>query len=86
MVINREKVIRQWEGIIDQIEQGNLRRPITTTLIYDTFAMLKEQEPVKQEPVEPFHICINGEKLRTLITNRYFIFCPYCGRRIKWND
>ena len=39
----------------------------------------------EQEPVEPFHVCIYGKELRTLITNRYFIFCPYCGRRIKWD-
>ena len=45
-MVDREKVIRQWEGIIDQIKQGNLRRHITINLIYDTFDLLKEQEPV----------------------------------------
>ncbi len=45
---DREKVIRQWEGHIDQIKQGNMRRPITTNLIYDTLALLREQKAMEQ--------------------------------------
>ena len=84
---DREKVIRQWEGIIDQIEQGNLRRPITTTLIYDTFALLKAQNPVKPITQDawpnPVKVCGSCGMYITYTAGRPR-YCPNCGCEVKW--
>lgn len=51
----------------------------------DTIAILRELEPVKPKltGIESHYNCGN---CGLPLTNRLFIYCPYCGRRIKWND
>ena len=45
----------------------------------DALALLKEQEAV-----EPHHKC-QGETY-SLITEDHVKFCPWCGRKIKWDN
>ena len=52
----------------------------TDAVMRDALELLREQEPVK-----PFHECTDGLYPRTLISNKYFVFCPYCGRKVKWD-
>lgn len=85
---DREKVIRQWEGIIDQIKQGNMRRPIAITLIYDTFALLtREQEalePIKKPGIVTPYRCGACKTVLGWETEKQK-FCPNCGRKVKWD-
>lgn len=39
-----------------------------------------------QESVAPLHKCSGCLESYTLVTNKYFLFCPYCGRKVNWND
>lgn len=47
------------------------------SLMEDAYDLLKEQEPV-----EPFHRCINSEF--SLVEDSHFDYCPYCGKPITW--
>lgn len=85
MVIDREKVIRGIEYCLQDVQdcrkcpyQGE--EYCTDAVMMDALALLRGQEPV-----EPFHECSDGLYPRTLVSNKYFAFCPYCGRRIKWD-
>ena len=75
---DREKTIAELANIANCLYPYIGSKQIRACL--DAIELLKEQEPV-----EPFHVCIYGKRLRTLISNRYFIFCPYCGRKVKWD-
>lgn len=54
-------------------------------LMRDTLALLKGQEavkPVKRIEENEWTVC--GYCHEHLISK--WMFCPYCGRKVKWND
>lgn len=75
---NREKVMSDLWTI--RLYHSLKKHSAAVATIDDVIAMLKEQEPV-----EPFHECTDGSHPYTLVSNKHFVFCPTCGRRIKWD-
>lgn len=60
-------------------------RSCTNVLAKDTLAMLREQdavEPREQEETHTWTVC--GNCSQHLISK--WLWCPYCGRKIKWNN
>ena len=47
--------------------------------IKDALSLLEEQDTVP-----PFHKCIG--KLYSLVDEQHYIFCPWCGRKVKRNE
>lgn len=67
-------------------------------LLIDVLTLLREQEPVKTEPVRfrvvkaggggyPFWDCVcDGCGFKTSTVHTNWRFCPECGRSVKWDD
>ena len=83
---DREKVIYDIERCICHVPdacrdcshyQDDPELDCMEKLFADALALLKEQEAV-----EPFHKCIG--KHFSLIEDRNYDYCPYCGKPILW--
>ena len=78
---DREKVISDLQEQIDWIRDNEFHKfpgwGHTVLAMKDALALLKEMEAV-----EPFHKCIGNEF--SLIEDRYYDYCPYCGKPIAW--
>lgn len=86
---DRENVIRHFQDAISASGDGNHWRFVRADIIEDAITLLKEQEPVKpqtvlhtgnrEEPTIQALICGNCHKMIV------FNYCPWCGRKVKWN-
>lgn len=77
MMPDREKVIKAYEDFINGYECFCTSDDYEYEMHKAVLSMLKEQEAV-----EPFHKCIG--KHFSLIEDRNYDYCPYCGKPITW--
>lgn len=82
----RETVIKKLQEALDDAENnGNIYAQIRRPVVFNTIAMLKEQEPVK-----PTYEDFFGNRVaRCGNCNGYIVrykYCPGCGKKVKWND
>lgn len=81
----RETVIKKLQEALDDAENnGNIYAQIRRPVVFNTIAMLKEQEPVK-----PTYEDFFGNRVaRCGNCNGYIVrykYCPGCGREVKWD-
>ena len=102
---DREKVIFDIERCICHVPDacrdcskygGIYEQRCMEHLMADALALLREQEPVKTEPVRfrvcragsgnyPFWDCVcDGCGFKTSMAHTDWRFCPMCGKAVKW--
>ena len=74
---DREKIISNLKGVYEYLRHFENTAKMGEW-VADAIELLKEQEAT----VSPFHKCIGSA--HTIIEDRAFDFCPYCGRAVKW--
>lgn len=91
---NREKIISAIEKAKKQSEEYAQDRIIVPFKEADMIlALLKEQEPIEPitsdgddlywQPGDEDYACgACGEEL----AGSWWVYCPYCGRKVKWDD
>lgn len=88
-MINREKVIKRLEECLSASCRGFRTCPYSDNewdAVETALVLLKEQEPVEPRSILnciwPYSC---GECKKPLYAHD-FAYCPWCGRRIKWQD
>lgn len=86
-MMDREKVIKELEERIKVAEECMGNPMFTPDAIRTIVALLKEQEPVKPVNVR-LEMGINGGNCPKCMNwvQRSYNYCPFCGRKVKWND
>lgn len=82
-MIDREKVV-QWLGDEELFyrDKGDLHN---SKKAYEALELLKEQEPIKVErhmEETEWNVCGN---CGSHVIHKW-AYCPYCGKRLKWDD
>lgn len=98
-LIDRDKVIKGLESLRDicnaksdmAIGKGKVAWAGYANTADDALSLLKEQEPIEPEG-ENCGECgytlhrINYDGPDKELRHEWFRFCPYCGRKAKWDD
>lgn len=85
---DREKVINHFTDAIEASGDETLWRLARVDIIEDAIALLKEQEPVEPRWTHPtvyknVLMCGNcGIEIPLGKPN----YCPWCGRKVNWDD
>lgn len=94
---DREKVIERLEECLSASCRGFRTCPYSDDPEWDAveaaLALLREQEPVKPKTVvrtginkSPTVEALICGKCYKIIDHTGFNYCPYCGRKVKWDD
>lgn len=82
---DRDKVIRHFKDAIEASGNNNKWRFVRLDIIEDAIDLLKAQEPVK--PIRftlMYWRC--GNCRREIDKYEGDMYCPRCGRKVKWDD